>query len=511
MNLNFKKCTFGEVRTVLDTTVDNSFDFDVTLPDYFPDIQRVLKCTVNPGITSSVITDGRVTADGTAVLRVIYSSENKRIYCYEQNFSFGKSIDDGTLQSEYSLITTANTDFVNCRATGQRKLNIEGVISLRFLVKGRVERSIICGCEDDNIQFKSNRIDLLNAVGCNVRSFVMSEVAKLPDGYAPIDRVLSASAGVVSNGTKAVSGKILVKGDLTVDVVYSGENDDGSAFVFSHTMPVSQIIESEGAGEDSESDVFLKICNISVSTKNDANGITNQIEINVKVDAFIISEQRMMSDVINDAYSMKGVFNGRFENVGFKTLSEKLSDTLRISRNFDFGAEGISTLVASWCNGLRHTQSVRDDELTLEGKMTVMMLYLNGDGEPSATEREVEFEFVKKLSGESDNTLFDPILQVGAFRCSCSSENEVKLQAEIIIDGTVYSYVTKRILVDATLEDGNENIETPSVVIYFAEEGEDIWDIAGRYRTTVDRIMTENQLKDSVLKDRQMIVIPSAR
>ncbi len=512
MDLNFKKCTFGEIRTVLDTTVDNSFDFDVTLPDYFPDIQRILKCTVTPGIGSSVITDGRVSADGAAVLRVIYSSENKRIYCYEQNFSFGKSVEDSALKSNSSLISTVNTDFVNCRATGQRKLNIEGVLSIRFLVKDRVERSIICGCDDENIQLKSGRIDLLNSVGCSARSFVMSEVAKLPDGYAAVDKVLSTSAVASTDGIKAVNGKILIKGDLSVDIVYSGENDENSSVLFSHSMPISQIIESEGAGEDSESDVFLKICNLTVNVKNDANSVANQLEISAKIDVFVISEQRLISDVIDDAYSMTGNFKGRFENVGFKTLSERLSDRLKTSRNFDFGAEGITSLVSSWCSGIRHSQTVKDNAISLSGKMTVMMLFLNGEGEPSVTEREVDFDFSKKLSGDSDNILFDPVLQVGAFSCTMISDKEAKLQAEIIIDGTVYSYVTKKILIDASLEELEDGaLKKPSVVIYFAEEGEDIWDIAGRYKTTVEKIKTENNLKDSMLKERQMIVIPSAK
>ena len=259
MDLNLKTFTLGEVRTVLDTTADNPFDFDVNLPDYFPDIQRVLKCIVTPGISASNSVAGRAMAEGNALMRIIYSADDKKIYCYEQSFPFSKSVEDSSLTGNDSLITTVKTDYVNCRATGQRRLSVSGVISIRFTVKSRTERRFVCGCDNSDVQLQTKRIDTVSTVGCCAKSFAMSEVAQLGSGFEPVDKLINASAHIVVDSSKAVSGKILIKGNLIVDIVYRSDSDTVESSVFRHTMPVSQIIEAQGATEDSINDIYINI------------------------------------------------------------------------------------------------------------------------------------------------------------------------------------------------------------------------------------------------------------
>ena len=47
----------------------------------------------------------------------------------------------------------------------------------------------------------------------------------------------------------------------------------------------------------------------------------------------------------------------------------------------------------------------------------------------------------------------------------------------------------------------------PPVVIYFADEGEKVWDIAKRYSVTPDSIMLTNKLDSESLKKGQKICI----
>ena len=44
--------------------------------------------------------------------------------------------------------------------------------------------------------------------------------------------------------------------------------------------------------------------------------------------------------------------------------------------------------------------------------------------------------------------------------------------------------------------------------IYYADEGEGVWDIAKRYNTSVEAIMEENELEGEVLEQRGMLLIP---
>ena len=47
-----------------------------------------------------------------------------------------------------------------------------------------------------------------------------------------------------------------------------------------------------------------------------------------------------------------------------------------------------------------------------------------------------------------------------------------------------------------------------SLIIYYAERDEDIWDIAKRYNTSLAAVMSENSLEGGRLCEKRMLLIP---
>ena len=47
-----------------------------------------------------------------------------------------------------------------------------------------------------------------------------------------------------------------------------------------------------------------------------------------------------------------------------------------------------------------------------------------------------------------------------------------------------------------------------ALTIYYADEGEQVWEIAKRYNTSVEQVMSENDLAGDVVEKRGMLLIP---
>ena len=60
MEFNQENRTFRAPCTVLDTVAEQLTDVDLTLPDYCPDIEKILKCTLNPKIHSKTLSGGQL-------------------------------------------------------------------------------------------------------------------------------------------------------------------------------------------------------------------------------------------------------------------------------------------------------------------------------------------------------------------------------------------------------------------------------------------------------------------
>ena len=166
MDLKLSKETIAVKETVLDNCYEQAVETDYILPDYYPDIFRVLKCRIMPRIVSHSIIGNDLSGDSKklsyeleAVIKVWYLSENSKVInCIEQKMSFSKSADAMISSSCPEISIIPKTDYVNCRVVNQRRLDIRGAVSTKIRICDEKKQSVVsdaCGC---NIQLKKSLI-----------------------------------------------------------------------------------------------------------------------------------------------------------------------------------------------------------------------------------------------------------------------------------------------------------------------------------------------------------------
>ena len=71
MEFNQDNRSFCTTVAVLDTVAEQLADVDLTLPDYCPDIEKILKCTLIPKIQTRTLSGGQLQIDGNCVVNVL--------------------------------------------------------------------------------------------------------------------------------------------------------------------------------------------------------------------------------------------------------------------------------------------------------------------------------------------------------------------------------------------------------------------------------------------------------
>lgn len=250
MNCNTETKRIGFYETVYETTAEQSLEAEINLPDYCPEIRRILKCTVTANVASLQNNSGRLTTDVNALIRFIYVGENGNIASYEQNTPIQKYVESSAVTPDCAADVRVNTDFVNCRAVNSRRVDIRAMLTFIFKAVKRRDEKLLCSAGGSGIQTMSDPCDFASLAAVCSRTFAMSEVIELEAEKAPVAQVLNISAFAVSSEVKLISNKALVKGECGVKIFYIGE---GSAAIESidHSMPISQIIELDGINETS--------------------------------------------------------------------------------------------------------------------------------------------------------------------------------------------------------------------------------------------------------------------
>ena len=91
---NLKTSVFS-IDTVFNESAEQPIDIDFTLPDYYADISKILKCRAISRISSKGINGSGISVEGCVTVTVIYCSSDNSISSYEYQYPFSKSFDTG--------------------------------------------------------------------------------------------------------------------------------------------------------------------------------------------------------------------------------------------------------------------------------------------------------------------------------------------------------------------------------------------------------------------------------
>ena len=93
MELQLKKIQLPINETVIENQAEQSVDCDINLPDYCPNIQRILHCDINCLLGKTFCEAQRLSIEGEVIINVIYLSDKGVIRAVEQKQNFVKNFD----------------------------------------------------------------------------------------------------------------------------------------------------------------------------------------------------------------------------------------------------------------------------------------------------------------------------------------------------------------------------------------------------------------------------------
>ena len=96
--------------------------------------------------------------------------------------------------------------------------------------------------------------------------------------------------------------------------------------------------------------------------------------------------------------------------------------------------------------------------------------------------------------------------------CRLIGKNSVEVIAELEIGAVIYVESKHLSITDIFVDEEKprEKDKKAALTIYYADEGEELWNIAKKYCTSVEKIQNENEIDTDVdkLQGRNMLFIP---
>lgn len=507
MEFTKKTSAVSRRRNLFEGAAEQPVDSDITLPEYFPDVIRVLKCSLTPRITGVQGTADRITAEGSALLRVLYVSDSG-VRCFEQNIPFSKYAECTGIEGA-CVSARAKSEYVNCRVLSPRKIDIHGSISIAFCAYRKDAADFICDCSGGGVQTRKSRVPVSNLSGCTERLFTLGETLELGNAKPSIAQLVKSEAAALLEDVKVVSGKVLIKGELIIRTLYIADSEDCDLQSMEHSMPISQILEVDGAEEDCITDAALRVSALEIAAKTDATGALRLLDANVCVCAQIALYCDCETDLITDAYSTKYELDMQKKAVELRRICDRFTDTFLCRGTLDTSGTNLTQIADMTCQNINYTAAVRENELKISGTLTVGLLFTDRENQWGFTERSFDFSYTRAIAAVGENLTCDPHLTVTGVHFLLSAEDKVDARVEMDISALIFAADTMQIASDIHIDESKRKTQkTAALTIYFSQEGESVWEIARRYNTTAEAIMAENALSSDRIDEKRKLLIP---
>ncbi len=508
MDISLENTEYCSLKRTYETTVEECVEAEISLPEYMPEILRIVKSQAIPKINSYTTVGERVTVDGTCELRMVYIGNDNCIYSFSQTRSFTRYAENSAfLDAEDVKVKTA-LNFVNCRATNTKRAEIKAGVGITVCAFGKLAENILLTGNSEGIEEKKRELSAMS-LGCKKsKMFSMSDTFVLDNETAAF--LIRANAVSVLGETRKISNKIMIKGETIVEIAFVPNEDKSVIRTIRRILPINQILEFDGMEEHFTGDITLDVTGVDVIIKNDSQSEGRSLDVAVTVNAGITMWEQKELCVITDAYAINGAIDLTYKKMKFYSALDAIRDTYIFKDSIDVKNTGVDCILDTFCEPTEPTLSFKDGLISVYGSMKVTMLLKDTLGSIVTTEKMLDFCYERKSESGDIHTESVPEVTVSSFECILKNKDQIDVKAEMQINCSVFGETEIDVVTEICEGKETEKRNNSAITVYFPKCEESLWDIAKRYNTTVNSIAIENNLEGDTTGDIKMLFIPSA-
>ncbi len=483
-------------------------DSDAIVNDSKPDLLKVLHVDPHIKISKVDMLGGRMMVSGRVTYKILCLPENGTgVFSLSSGADFSHMIENSDFAEGMYCDVTADTDQIETQIINSRKLKIKSVLSITANASMPFSVSLpseICG---DNIETKTASFGGLRKVLQKRDMITINELLPLPAGKPNIGTLLKSDVSLRNKDIKVISGKVIAKGEVVVLNLYVPENGGNIVFC-EHCLPFTEILDAEGVNEEHycKVDIDMDDCDFSLST--DPDGDIRVIGANICMSVKINADEPLSETAICDVYSLTQDLDISYDSHKFSlpvcnaTSSHTLRESLSVSDN-------ISSVYNITAKPYVSSSSVYDNTVVTEGYIDACVLYISSDEDaPVASKNfEIPFKVETAADGATEGCTASCSTDVNHISYNIASSGEVDVRIVLCCNNYVCKTGSTDIIDKIDVRERQEQ-DSSSIVIYFVQKGDCLWDIAKRYHTKIDYIKELNGESCENLTEGTQLLIP---
>ena len=512
-----------EKQSVLTKTFEGTSHDEISaeynLPDYLPDINRLLKVSARISESAHYLSGDAVEYDGKLKCALLYATGDGSLKSaeFERDFS-GATAVSGT-SGDCDIRFEPQIESVSCRLQNPRKLTAKMKLSLMTSVLcNSVTSPAVTGKltadDEKTLEERTHSIASVYSSMAEEKNTPISEDIELEASLPSIEEIVSVEMDPYITDIRTADGKVIYKGDILATILYLATKDDdataGSApkFVsFAAKIPIAGEIAAENVSER-----YIPFATVHISApefrpQTNAFGENRTVELDfdysVTAELFRNEETFLTTDMYSTEYESQVESEPlRYESVLAAKSFNFSSDGSVKTDDSDFDKIVMTTATAS----IVHTEKT-GTKLMFTGIASVSVILTNGEGIYLAK------NFELPLRAETDGTAIAEnfIIRTHPTVLSASARldgDSINVNLETLISYIIFEKHSEPHILKLSVFKDKPIVreKEASLVLCYPAPSDTLWDIAKKYSTTTAAIMEMNGI--SAESTPAVIIIP---
>ena len=482
---------------------------DLIVPDTKPDVAKILQVCAKPVITQKTPQSDKVYIQGVVHLTVVYIPENGGIKSILSKLDFSYMADCNGADTTSHIFAEPEIEEIDYQTLNSRKINIKCCIGIDIKVSRRVSCAIPTGFEESNelmAKYKDYSISCVSPE--EEQNFRFRERVEVPSGKPDICEIIKIDAKCSSDSIRYNDGKISVSGDIDLFVTYSDEN--GCICTITETLPFNETLEGINL-PDGEIDGHFSVCDIVFDVYEEPDGTKRCLNIDILICAsFKVSEVDEICGIA-DAFSISSpvkISRAKFET---ESITDKNITQIAHKETVSIPDYLPPVFRVSDCSGEARVTgiSMENGRITVNGEILSNILYASEDENAPLSGISHISSFSQTVDSQyaTENSICEAKVYLDHIGYNISDDKEIELRFIVVLTLSLLKSDSMEIIEEISPDEDAEIKACPPAIIYFADEGETVWDVAKRYFIAPDKIMTANNLDGENLKKGQKLCI----
>ncbi len=486
---------------------------DRNVPDQKPDMERIILQRGKVVVEEIKPTEDHVNVKGKLELWILYRTEEGTVSRMDGQLPFEEQVYMDGVKSGDNVEAVSELEDLSIDMINSRKLSVRALISLTLSVEELYDEEIAVELyHDEPVETRKNLLCLTEIAILKKDILRFKEEIEMPQSYPNIFEIIWEEIRISGMTFEALNEQIAAQGEIQVFILYEGEGEERPIKCLEKIIPFREIIECQGSRETMISNISWHISHSEAEARSDFDGEERVVCLDLVLDLDVKLYEEEQIEALKDVYGVSKEVRAIGKQGMFSRLMLRTSGRTRVAEQVKLpaGAPDMTEICHSSGEVSIDDRTLMEDGVELTGTLTVEAIYLANEEKGLATfKSELPFRYVLETPGVSEACNYDITPVIEQLSVTALSSAEIDIKAVLGFGLLGFCSTEEETIADISISEPDMDIlkDLPTIVVYIAKDGDDLWGLGKKYYVPLEQIREINHLSTDSLKAGDKILI----